>query len=68
MQGLAKQVLLLLLDLLRNEGATRAVGETFDDHDASRGVMERARMCVASRRREDIDREERDPVVYEITR
>lgn len=65
-QGATTRALHLLLDTLRDEGVERVVAETFDDHVASRRVMEKAGMRLVDERRDEVDGEERDLVVYEV--
>jgi RimJ/RimL family protein N-acetyltransferase len=65
-RGVTTSAVRLLLDQLRDEGATHVVAETFDDHVASRRVMEKAGMVLVATKREDVDGEERDLVVYEL--
>ena len=65
-RGVATAALLAVVERLRRDGFSGVVGDTFDDHVSSRRVMEKAGMRLVATKREDVDGEERDLVVYEL--
>ncbi|HJU03113.1 MAG TPA: GNAT family N-acetyltransferase [Actinomycetes bacterium] len=67
-QGYATEALrALLAHLLADPGIDRVVAETLERHTASRRVMEKAGMHLHSHRVGEVDGEQANLVVYELT-